>query len=462
VNTRCRQPGRAARDIAVSPLVPRSAGRPLAPSVQREIASRFGHDFGSVRVHAGADAAKSATMLGARAYTVGNDIVFGAGEYRESGNALLAHELAHVVQQDGVAAGAAARVSDPHDRSERTADAAVGDALAGRVPATEIHRLLRAAAPAEPVVQRSVKSWGGEFFTDRFEETHRSGRNGVGITLRFEPNENVDARKIMMLQIINTRAGGQPQFNIAQEHERAPTQEEQATLRERTIAEGEPGAGTRIDQFAAGSNPLYATSEKTHKSLGSAPVDTASGQEGWRYTDDQGFEQRRPATLLDEPAQALSAGASQMFETAALAVAGTQAYTYYGSVKWGWVQNPVGMTKFEPTLAANDVPSRTFTAAARRWNKSKTSLGEETTNLPLGKRAFVVESQASLVTRPDDPKRTEIARLAIGTRVQIRTRSKGRSFNQGADVPWWRVTVISGPDAGAAGWMRSNTISGIQ
>jgi hypothetical protein len=60
------------------------------------------HDFSRVRVHTDARAAQSAQAVGAAAYTVGNDIVFGAGRYAPetgSGQALLAHELTHVVQQ---------------------------------------------------------------------------------------------------------------------------------------------------------------------------------------------------------------------------------------------------------------------------------------------------------------------------------------------------------------------------
>jgi hypothetical protein len=64
--------------------------------------SRFGKDFSRVRVHADAQAAKSAQEVNALAYTVGHDIVFGAGRYSpgtSSGQHLLAHELTHVVQQ---------------------------------------------------------------------------------------------------------------------------------------------------------------------------------------------------------------------------------------------------------------------------------------------------------------------------------------------------------------------------
>ncbi len=76
-------------------------GRPLDPSIRGEMESRFGVDFGGVRVHTDGLAAHSARAIGARAYTHGGDIVFGAGMYRPGsmpGKTLLAHELAHVLQ----------------------------------------------------------------------------------------------------------------------------------------------------------------------------------------------------------------------------------------------------------------------------------------------------------------------------------------------------------------------------
>lgn len=79
-----------------------SAGRPLEASMQEDMGQRFGNDFSDVRVHSGAAAEKSARDVHANAYTVGNNIVFGANQYSpdtQKGKRLLAHELTHVVQQ---------------------------------------------------------------------------------------------------------------------------------------------------------------------------------------------------------------------------------------------------------------------------------------------------------------------------------------------------------------------------
>ncbi|WP_168787964.1 eCIS core domain-containing protein [Paraburkholderia aromaticivorans] len=78
--------------------------RPLDRSARAFFEPRFRHDFSLVRVHSDIQAADSARTVGARAYTVGRDIVFGAREYDPSssrGARLLAHELTHVVQQAG-------------------------------------------------------------------------------------------------------------------------------------------------------------------------------------------------------------------------------------------------------------------------------------------------------------------------------------------------------------------------
>ncbi|WHZ15366.1 MAG: hypothetical protein OJF52_002210 [Nitrospira sp.] len=81
----------------------RSPGRPLDRSTLAFMESRFGCDFSQVRVHTDAKAAESARTVEASAYTVGNDVVFGAGHYApgtSAGRRLLSHELAHVVQQN--------------------------------------------------------------------------------------------------------------------------------------------------------------------------------------------------------------------------------------------------------------------------------------------------------------------------------------------------------------------------
>ena len=80
----------------------RRGGQPLPRSTRDFFEPRFGHDFSHVRIHTDAKAAASAKAVNALAYTMERDVVFGAGQYAPEtmvGRRLLAHELAHVVQQ---------------------------------------------------------------------------------------------------------------------------------------------------------------------------------------------------------------------------------------------------------------------------------------------------------------------------------------------------------------------------
>ncbi|WHZ26494.1 MAG: hypothetical protein OJF51_001289 [Nitrospira sp.] len=99
----------AGRSVSgVPPIVNRvlsSPGQSLDAGTRSFMESRFGHDFGGVRIHADSQAAESARAVNAHAYTVGQNVVFGAGTYQPdsfSGRQLIAHELAHTVQQRGL------------------------------------------------------------------------------------------------------------------------------------------------------------------------------------------------------------------------------------------------------------------------------------------------------------------------------------------------------------------------
>src|SRR5437016_4260067 len=80
-----------------------SSGQPLNADTRDFMEPRFGHDFSQVRVHTDERAVESAQAVDALAYTVGQDVVFGEGQYEPEtgeGKRLLAHELTHVVQNE--------------------------------------------------------------------------------------------------------------------------------------------------------------------------------------------------------------------------------------------------------------------------------------------------------------------------------------------------------------------------
>jgi hypothetical protein len=105
-----RYSGQAARIDGAAPAsvdhTLAESGRPLDRVLQEDMGRRFGYDFSRVRVHSGQVAERSARDVSAHAYTVGKDIVFGAGQFvphTASGRRLLAHELTHVIQQSATA-----------------------------------------------------------------------------------------------------------------------------------------------------------------------------------------------------------------------------------------------------------------------------------------------------------------------------------------------------------------------
>jgi hypothetical protein len=83
-----------------------SGGSPLPLSVRRFMEPRFRADFSRVKVHTGDRAASLSQQLSARAFTIGNNVFFGRGQFRpesRDGKELIAHELTHTIQQGGVA-----------------------------------------------------------------------------------------------------------------------------------------------------------------------------------------------------------------------------------------------------------------------------------------------------------------------------------------------------------------------
>jgi Domain of unknown function (DUF4157) len=114
-------------DVEAAIAVASGGGGRLSGAVADQIGGVYGDSLGDVRVHYDDHAAALSRAVSARAFTVGSDIFFGAGEYKPDstgGRELLAHELAHVVQQRGGATNGPLTVSQPGDALEREAEAA--------------------------------------------------------------------------------------------------------------------------------------------------------------------------------------------------------------------------------------------------------------------------------------------------------------------------------------------------
>ena len=115
----------ASEDLAHIHEALRSPWRPLDAATRAFFEPRFGQGFGDVRVHTDPTAARSAQAANARAYTIGRDVVLGKGQHSRGPSAnrrLLAHELAHVVQQGRDGARGPGRNTDAGPEVARTSE----------------------------------------------------------------------------------------------------------------------------------------------------------------------------------------------------------------------------------------------------------------------------------------------------------------------------------------------------
>ena len=173
----------------------RSHGTPLSTDVRAFFESRFGQDFSLVRVHADARAAASARALGARAYTVGNDIALSGDAPRmptAAGGKLLAHELAHVVQQrGGVSAQAKLTVGEADSPAEHEADFAAEQVMrdpAGPSMPDESATVGQVALTSSPgyapgrraLIQRGAAAHVVQRSPDDYQRGHDDGSNCQG------------------------------------------------------------------------------------------------------------------------------------------------------------------------------------------------------------------------------------------------------------------------------------------
>ncbi|WP_157202532.1 DUF4157 domain-containing protein [Calidithermus chliarophilus] len=446
------QPASPAGRLSAGPLQPgspvpavvhevlSSPGEPLEPATRRLMEPRFGHDFGRVRVHADACAARSAEAVEARAYAAGPHLVFGPGEYAPRtprGRALLAHELTHVVQQRAVGAHAASslRLGDPSHPAEREA---------GHLE-------------AQPVLRRApkkAKTWAGEFVADPYDANYREVGSvvvgyGADIALTFKANALVDAEKIAFVQTALSMKDGTP-------HNKYDDPKKRKVAESRMIPKGKPGAGTHIDQTLESPTPLYGMTGAKGSDL-SSPEPGKYTEIGWHYLDSGQKLQNRDAVLKDEPMlnsgdaytaaeDVMKSEWSQRFESTALAIAGNQKGVFYGSVEWGWVK---GTSDLQPRLLefkakSPNAPSAVFMEAARLWNVSVSPDNKPTLDLPTDVPATTSKATV-LWDSPDKGKR--LATLTQGTLL-------GRTARTDPKRSWWaNVIVIGGPHVGKGGWV---------
>jgi hypothetical protein len=263
--------------------VVRSPGSPLDAGARGYFEPRLGHYFGNVRVHTDEQAARSARAVNARAYTVGDHIVFDTGRYspmsHADGRLLLAHELTHVAQQRGQAPSHLEKVgmTRPSDASELEADrlskaytleAKGGESSPQEALANAIIRALAPAASTPQSVSRACACGGG----------------GSGCSC--PENEDVATRSVGAVSSISS-TGKQAAMDLASlimsknPSGEVPTGDE--VLTQGAAAGGTAGAGA-----GAGAAPAPApappnekctvTSGPSYSPSGSIPVSTSGGR----------------------------------------------------------------------------------------------------------------------------------------------------------------------------------------
>lgn len=309
-----------------------SSGYPIENSTRSFMQSRFGADFSTVRIHTGSKAIQMSRDLRAKAFTTGNNVYFNEGQYQpgsDSGKRLLAHELTHVIQQ-----GAASSPS-------------LG---------------LRRKVQRQMIQRAPVDTFYGKFIDSNYKANKT--KDGVTIQIDFQPDDVlVDATTIGMVQSVKSVLKG----SASHIH---------PTNAERAVAAG-AGEGSRIDQLARFGNPIFPTGQDAPgDTLASTATVATDGQNGFRFTDKGGNNQKQNAILIDRPTlPGAGKNSGQFFETTAVAVAGAQEGTYYGSVSWGWERDAAGKFKILPfQRVSKDIPSFGFIQAAEKWN-SATVLG---------------------------------------------------------------------------------------
>ncbi|HTJ40625.1 MAG TPA: DUF4157 domain-containing protein [Kofleriaceae bacterium] len=251
-----------------------SSGAQLPADVQTRFEGSLGADLAAVRVHTGADSAAAARSIGAKAYTIGNDIHFAEGRYQPLdpfGLHLLAHEVAHTQQQAGGAASIQPKleISAPGDASEHDADRAAdamvrGDAASVTRGAPQIAREADADLPSIYDHGDEARD-GGE---DRIQTLKRN--------LEDERRDNLDVAHAMRAatdaidEKAKTATGDEKTQLLAKKAELAPKQAaaekkaEQAAADLKTLERGPDVKPQQLNDVLARRNVLAA---------GSAPQD---------------------------------------------------------------------------------------------------------------------------------------------------------------------------------------------
>jgi hypothetical protein len=338
-------------------------GKSLDGTIRRKMESQFGTSFGNVRLHTDSRADTLNRSLDARAFTKGRDIFFRSGEYNpgtQQGQHLLAHELTHIVQQSQ-----------------------------GTVQREVIQRV--------PTVDTDGGTWKANVY--------QVVPDGAEIELEFAPNDTVNATKIGLIQTsLKVERGKNFDTQARADYEsgafQMPAQKRKAQRSD----------GVRhIDRDVRMNNPIYGAPDLANgQSISATPKGkldmsakaqrngTAQNyQLGHRYKSLFGLKtNKRSAKLYDKPnlpgaVSALekdrNAKSNMTFETTAVALSGSQAGRYYGSVQWGFkIDDPdTGVELLDFTKKSDGNPSPEMQGVITNWNAGEFDDGMANPQIPV-------------------------------------------------------------------------------
>ncbi len=340
---------RTATDSFVSRL---GNGRPMDRTTQGFFGTRFGYDFSNVRIHQGAAAAQSARTLNARAYTYGQDIVFGKNQYQPgtmAGRYLLAHELAHVIQQNGDTQHAGGRAGP---MIQRTTDASFESATGLDQGISNGTVVIDSNIMGNTYTAEDCMGTEDCNINFKFEKAckgvypYRAANRDVKgiyvkIVARYDSSKCGNCSTLRLIQTVR---------NITEnaDGDIITADPGSAVRRERSGwgDQNAPSRGWRVDRLTSATNPFY-----------------TSGSNGTAGNSSS------PAILWDAPGNWANATKSgKEFQTCAVCDEGG-VRKVLACVNWGYYINDSGTVNFRPAIP---VPScgatRQLRDAAARWD----------------------------------------------------------------------------------------------
>jgi hypothetical protein len=377
-----------------------SPGQPLDASTRAFMEPRFGNNFSQIQVHTDKKAARSADLLRARAYTLGNHIVFSDGEYAPAtriGKTLLAHELTHSIQQDNPMPAETATAREPNSLAEAGETATMektsrprpwpGKVSAVSAGQLQIARKAKLATVGKPKVTSSnpgakmvgsIPNAYGTFTYSVLPKLAPPTKStsplaipggtamGADITLHFKPHSstNADATSITFIQAFRESIEGKVQY-LADD--------------EKYWELFDVGQGFAIDHRVGDKpphdHPFYGYDDKAQKSDEFA--EETPGVLGPNLTTRQYVgtpANQMDAMLQDEPSMPQWTRArSASFETAPYALAGADEGHFFGSFTWGYEIDDKGKITLQSPKASDDVSER-FHNAIYLFIKTKRNL----------------------------------------------------------------------------------------